>query len=58
MSLYIWCDNQTQKIFTTKQGLCLVHTEIESLVETGTMWRKSLKFMYVEKFNVMEKLKV
>jgi hypothetical protein len=30
--------------------VCLVHGKIESLVEIGTMWQKSWKFMCVGKF--------
>ena len=37
--------------------LCLVHTKIESLVEIETMWRKSWKFMCVEKFWCDRKVK-
>ena len=33
-----------------KPGLCLVHTKIGSLVEIGTMWRKSWKFVCVGKY--------
>jgi hypothetical protein len=35
----------------------LVHAKIKSLVEIGTLWRKSLKFMCVEKFWCNEKIK-
>ena len=36
--------------------VCLVHSKIESLVEIGTMWQKSWKFMCVEKFWCDEKI--
>ena len=34
----------------TNFRVCLVHAKIKSLVEIGTMWQKSWKFMCVGKF--------
>jgi hypothetical protein len=44
-NLYIWSLNR----------VCLVHAKIGSLVEIGTMWWKSWKFMCVGKFIYVEK---
>ena len=47
-----WSDKVAHCVYRWSRWImvCLVHVKIKSLVEIGTMWKKSLKFMCVEKF--------